>query len=252
MSLRFVAYLLLLFWATPDGDDEGRRGNEFFEQQQYALAIESYERGLAALSEDAPRLLRYGLLNNLGAALLKSGDAESAGEAFARALNAAPETGGFARTAYNAGNAAYASQDLEAAVEHYRESLLADPTNEDAKFNYEFVKRRQEQQQQQQQDDQQGDDEQEDQDQQDGEQDNEEQEQDGRQDQEQDGSQQNQEEAPADEQDERESQQQPQPSQELSEEQAEQILQALQNEEEQLLREVQRPKSRPRQVEKDW
>jgi hypothetical protein len=38
----------------------------------------------------------------------------------------------------------------------------------------------------------------------------------------------------------------------LSEEEAERILQALANEEEQLLREVQKIKGRPRRVEKDW
>jgi Ca-activated chloride channel family protein len=44
----------------------------------------------------------------------------------------------------------------------------------------------------------------------------------------------------------------PEDPEELSREQALRILQALQNEEEQLLREVQKVKGRPRQVEKDW
>ncbi len=256
MTLRILAFLLLLPWTADDGDEEGRRGNEFYAQQQFALAIESYDRGLAALSGEAPRLLRYGLLNNLGAALLKSGDAEAAGEAFARALNEAPSSGDVARTSYNAGNASFAAQDLETALKHYRESLLTDPTNEDAKFNYEFVKRRlqqQQQQEQQQQGDQQNEDQQ---DQQNGDQEQEggEQNQDQQQDEQQDGgSQQEQQESPSEQEDAQaeQSRQQPSPN-DLSEEQAQQILQALQNEEEQLLRQVQRPKSRPRQVEKDW
>lgn len=259
MTIRLLIFLLLLPWFAVDGDEEGRRGNEFYGQQQYALAIEAYDRGLAALSEEAPRLLRYGLLNNLGAALLKSGDAEAAGEAFTRALNAAPGPVDVARTSYNSGNASFAAQDLESALQRYRESLLADPANEDAKFNYEFVKRQlqqqQEQEQQQQQGDQQNDEEQEQQDQQQGDQEQEEGEQNPQQqDEQQDGgSQQEQEESPSEQEQEQEQQSQQQPSpNELSEEQAEQILQALQNEEEQLLRQVQRPKSRPRHVEKDW
>ena len=44
----------------------------------------------------------------------------------------------------------------------------------------------------------------------------------------------------------------PEIPEELSRDEALRILQALQNEEEQLLREVQKVKGRPRQVEKDW
>lgn len=256
MMARVLVFLFLLPFLAGGGDKEGRRGNEFYAQQQYELAIEAYERGLASLSEEAPRLLRYGLLNNLGAALLESGDAQGAGEAFTRALNAAPAPADVARTSYNAGNASFATEDLQTALAHYRQSLLADPTNQDAKFNYEFVKRRLQQQQEQQQDQQQ------DGDQQNQEQQGDQQQQGGDQNQEQDqqeqdqqdgGSQQEQQESPSEQEEEQEQpgQQQPSPD-ELSNEQAERILQALQNEEEQLLRQVQRPKSRPRQVEKDW
>ena len=257
MTFRFLIVLLLLPIASGDGDDDGRRGNAFFAEGQYDLAIESYERGLAGLSADSSPLVRYGLLNNLGAALLKSGDAEAASEAFARALNSAAAPSDVARTAYNAGNASFAAQDLETALQQYRRSLMADPANEDAKFNYEFVKRRlqeqQDQQQQQQQGDQQNQDQQEqqqeDQEQQQGDQEQEEgsqnpEQQDGGSEQEQEGS-------PSEQEEERQGQQEPSPT-DLSEAQAEQILEALQNEEEQLLRQVQRPKSRPRQVEKDW
>lgn len=258
MTLRVFIVLLVLPWLADDGDKEGRRGNEFYAQQQYKLAVESYDRGLASLSQEAPRLLRYGLLNNLGAALLKSGDAQAAGEAFTRAMSAAPAPADVARTSYNAGNASFAAEDLESALQHYRKSLLTDPDNEDAKFNYEFVKRRlqeqqQEQQQQQQgdQQDQEGDQKQEGGDQnQEQDQDQQEQPQDGES-QQDDGSQQDQQESPSEQQEQQSSREQPSPD-ELSDEQAERILQALQNEEEQLLRQVQRPKTRARQVEKDW
>lgn len=253
MTIRIFLILLLLPFLAVDGDQEGRRGNKLYEEEQYQLAIEAYHRGLAELSEEAPRKLRYGLLNNLGAALLKSGDAQAAGEAFARALSAAPAPEDVARTSYNSGNTSYAAQDLEKALDHYRKSLLADPSNQDAKFNYEFVKRKlQEQQQQQQQGNQQGDQEDQQQDQQQGdqEQENGDQNQEQQQDEPQEGDQQ-QDASPSEEEQERQQQEQPSPT-ELSEEQAQRILQALQNEEEQLLRQVQRPKSRPREVEKDW
>lgn len=258
--MRFVLVTLLIAGAgllLDDGEKEGRRGNELYEQGSYGPAVEAYRSGLAALDEDASIELRYGLQNNLGAALLKSEDAEAAGELFSRALAVAPTTADIARTAYNAGNAAYSAEDLETSLANYRQSLLREPNNEDAKFNYEFVKRRlqqQEQQQQQQDQQQDGDDSQQenqDQNQSQGDQEQDQQQTDRENEQQQDGgNEQQQGEQPNEEQPE-----QPQSSEsgeKMSDEQAQRILQALQNEEEQLLREVQRKDARPRRVEKDW
>lgn len=263
--MRLLIVILLL--ALPgvfldDGEKEGRRGNEHYEQGSFGPAAEEYRAGLDALEADAPVWIRHALENNLGAALLQSGDAAGASEAFARALTAAPSTAELARTSYNAGNAAFAAEDLERALGFYRESLLREPDNLDAKFNYEFVKRRLDQQQQQQQ--QQDGDQQQDDDQQQSENSEGDQQQDGQQsegDQQQepgDDEQRNgdSEQQQGEQSQENEPEQSPQsagePGEKLSKEQAERILQALQNEEEQLLREVQRKDARPRQVEKDW
>lgn len=259
--MRILLVTLLIAGAgllANDGEKEGRRGNELYQQGSYGPAVEAYRRGLAALDEDASIELRYGLQNNLGAALLKSEDPEAAGEVFSRALAAAPTTADIARTAYNAGNASYSSEELETSLAYYRQSLLREPDNEDAKFNYEFVKRRlqqqQEQQQQQQDQQQDGDDSQQenqDQNQSQGDQEQDQQQADRENEQQQDGgNEQQQGEQPNEEQPE-----QPQSGEageKMSDEQAQRILQALQNEEEQLLREVQRKDARPRRVEKDW
>lgn len=255
-----VVIALLAFGAdlfSDDGERDGRRGNKLYEDGAYDEAAEAFASGLAALSEDASMRLRYGLHNNFGAALMKSGDAAGARQAFERALGAAVADVDEARSAYNAGNAAFTSDDLEAAVDFYRRSLLRNPDNPDAKFNFEFAKRRIEQQENQ-QEQQQGDSDQSDENQEEqnqrnsGEQNqNGEEQQDERNGQE-DGSQQEEigepqeEDAPPREQSGESSQDR------LSNAQAERILQALQNEEEQLLRQVQRPASRPRRVEKDW
>lgn len=259
MMIRILSILLALTWLAHDGEKEGRTGNKRYMEEQYAAAVESYEQGLASLSENAPRMLRYGLLNNLGAALLKSGNIEAAGDAFTRALASAAEATDVARTSYNAGNSAYAAKELESALTHYRTSLLADPGNEEAKFNYEFVKRQLDRQQQNQQD--QGGDRSEENDQKEEEQEQEngseeqEQEQNQRrnQDEQEQGGGQDEPEPTEQEEEQREGQAEAaQSGTELSEEQAERILDALRNDEEQLLRQVQRPKSRPRQVDKDW
>lgn len=237
-----------------DGEKQGRRGNELYGLEDYELAAEAYAEGLDALAVDAPERLRYALENNLGAALLKAGDVAGAREAFDRALVAASVPSDAARTWYNAGNASYAEKDLAKAVERYRQSLLQDPTNQDAKFNYEFAKRQLEQQQQQQQGSNQQQQQQQKQQQNgQGEQDEGEPQQEEEQQQQSGGQNQQQGSEPEQNQEERQSSSSAQETPtELSEEQAQRILQALQNEEEQLLREVQRPKSRPRRVEKDW
>lgn len=255
MRLLTAAFLVALGFADllpTDGERDGRRGNALYEDGSYAAAAESFASGLAALDERAESRLRYGLYNNLGAALLKSGEVQGARQALDAALRHAVSPSDAARSAYNAGNAAFAAQELEAALDHYRDTLLREPGNIDAKFNYEFVKRRLEEQQQQQQQQQDGGGEQNEDQQQDrqspGEEGQDESQQ-NRQEQEggdqpqqpQDGSQQEDEQrAPSDAEG------------QLSDEQAERILQALQNEEEQLLREVRRPNTRPRRVEKDW
>lgn len=259
MLIRLLLILALGLGLSDDGDKDGRRGNVLYENGQYENAADAYYVGLENYAENATGTTFYGLQNNLGAALNKQGQFDMARGAFAKAMETAPSQLDFSRSAYNAGNNEFQAQQLEAALENYKKALLADPTNADAKFNYEFAKRQLEQQQQQEQQ-QQGDNEQDQQEQDQQEQDqngdqqeqNQEQQdqQEGEQEQQQNGDQQQEQEQQQQEQE----QQQPQPdeSEQLSRQQAERILQALENEEEELLREVQKVKGRPRRVEKDW
>lgn len=262
MKLSTLVVLLLLPQVLPGGDaaKEGRRGNTLYESDLYSEAATAYRAGLATYdADDRPDAVYYGLQNNLGAALYRQQDWTAAAEAFVGARDAALTPADHARAAYNAGNTAFQQQEFEAALDHYRDALLADPSNQDAKFNYELVKRRTREEDQQQQE---GDDQNENQDdqneeqqnqdpQQNGEQDEqqEEQQQDGQQDGQQDQQQQEQQEP---QQEEPQQQPPPDPQEALSREQAERILQALEIEEEQLLREVQKIKGRPRRVQKDW
>ncbi len=255
----------------PSGKRDGRRGNDLYREEAYADAAATYAGGIAILSDDAAPRLRYGLHNNLAAALLKSGNVEAARETFEQALAEARESGeamDLARTAYNAGNAAFAAQDLEDALAHYRRSLLRNPDNEDARFNYEFVKRQMEEQE-----------EQEDQQEQQQDQDQQESDDENSENGENESPQyENEAESPQNEQNEqgRENEQQeqsgenePQPNespqeqaqdaqdpsseeQPLSQAQAERMLEALEQEEGNLLRELQRTPTRPQRVEKDW
>lgn len=252
--MKYLTALVMaaLLFGPGDGKKNGRKGNALYGQEQYAEAATAYQEGIRSVQEGGPGAVHSGLLNNLGAALYRSGENEQAGVAFASAATMALAPEDLVRASYNAGNAAFQAQELEQSLEHYRRALLNDPSNADAKFNYEFVKRRL-QEQQQQQDQQQDQQNQENQDRQ-----QEQQNQDGEQDQENQDQQQQQEQQNQNSEDQGQQQEQEQQQQEredptqLSEEEAQRILQALENEEEQLLRQVQKMKTRPRRVEKDW
>ncbi len=129
---------LLLFFSLDDGVRQGRRGNAAYHAGRYAEAVEFYRQGLLLTQNSA---VRFGLQHNLGAALLPLGETGAARAAFDAALRMAPNDAERARAAYNAGNAAFAEGDLQAALYYYRTALLADPNFEDARFNYEYVLR---------------------------------------------------------------------------------------------------------------
>jgi len=229
-----------------DAKKKGRRANALYEKAEFSLAASLYRQGVLDVQEKGPGSIHAGLLNNLGASLFKQGDFEQAASAFASSSRMADNRDSAVRANYNAGNAAAMQQELETALDFYKSALLSDPDNEDAKFNYEFVKRQLEEQQQQQKQDPDSD-QKKDQNQQENDQkENQDQNQDQQQQQDSDqNQQQDQQQDPSD------SRQQQNPNQ-LSPEEALRILQALENEEEQLLRQIQKMKTRPRRVEKDW
>lgn len=270
MTYGFLLVLVLMGDLFADGRTEGRRGNEAYGEGNFQAASEAYRQGLSEAVENDDRPLLFGLTNNLGASQYRLEQLPEALETFETAAVTASDPASRAVAEYNAGNAAFKTQDLERALAHYRQALLQNPADVNAKFNYEFVKRQlqeqggedqqqqggdqQEQQQQQQGEQESQDDESREQDQQN--QPPQDQEQQGQPPQDQDQQQQRgrdqTEDQEAQDQQEPQTGAQPQEPLELGREQAERILQALENEEAELLREVQRIDAPPRRVEKDW
>ncbi|HET6566437.1 MAG TPA: tetratricopeptide repeat protein [Rhodothermales bacterium] len=266
MSYCLAILLLLLLAGDPP---DGRKGNELYRQGRYAEAAEAYRAGLSALGEGASTA-RYGLLNNLGSALYRSEQFGDAREAFDQAMAGAQTETDRSRAAYNAGNAAFSAGALQDAVSYYEQALLDDPANDNARFNYEFARRKlkeQQQQKQQQSGQQKGNGKNDDQ--QNGKQNDPKQGKDrqqnngspnqqdeGRQDQQKQppdrGGNQQQDQQPSTEPPQQNGEAQAQDQDKLSREQAERILQAMQNGEEQQLRRTQKMKAPPRHVEKDW
>lgn len=262
MYLRALLLIVLLAAFSDDGAKEGRRGNGLYKLGEYDQALAQYQAGLARYAEGATGHVPAGLANNLGATLHKVGRYDEALVAFTQSALMATTSAELTRAAYNTGNNAVTLGEMEMALAAYREALLTDPANEDAKFNYEFIKRKMEEQQQQQGNNQNEDENQDDQGQQEQQDQNGEQNDDGQEQQDQQGDQeqdqqgnQEQPDENGEEEQEQEGQQPNEPGEQeeqLSRAQAERILQALQNDEEKLLRQVQKMQGRPRRVEKDW
>jgi Ca-activated chloride channel family protein len=244
-----ILFVFAAFFA--DDRDKGRKGNKSYHEKKYEEAARLYKEGIVELKESTKAAIRTGLFNNLGAALNRIESFDEASASFEQAIGTAETVEDLSRASYNAGNTAFQAEDPQRALDHYRKALLADPQNERARFNYEFVRRmmesqkesgdsgenqqQQEEQEQQEQEQEPSDDEQEQQE--------EEQEQ-GDEEQEQEQQQQ--------EEQEQQEQEPQEESEEMTEEQAEQILQALQNDEQELMRQVWRMKGKPRSVDKDW
>lgn len=132
--------MILALFSVDDGSEAGRRGNALYEQGAYAEAEAAYRDGLAAL-DDTTAAVYASLHNNLGAALFQQEKYDEARQAFSRAAAAAVDDGLRQNALYNAGNSAAAGGDLEPALTFYRRVLLLNPAYEDARFNYEYLKR---------------------------------------------------------------------------------------------------------------
>jgi len=119
-----------------------RAANRLFEQSKFAEALDRYARALQ-LQPDDP-LLRL----NSGDALYRQGKFAEAREEFAKAA-----AGGGYRVAsaahFNSGNAFLREQNIDSAIEEYKNALRCDPANALAKRNLELALRMKKQQQKQ-------------------------------------------------------------------------------------------------------
>ena len=124
---------------------EVRRGNRDFKKENYKEAELEYFR---ALAKDT---LSFAANYNMANTLYRQGSFEQAKKHLDKIKDAAAASPAAADYYYNLGNVAVALQDYQTAVDAYKQSLLRNPGDLDAKENYIYAKEKLKQQQDQQQ-----------------------------------------------------------------------------------------------------
>lgn len=116
--------------------------DQLYNQGRFAEAEKAY----AASDMDHPKDARYRY--NRGCAAYQNSDYQGAGAAFSSVLRRAQDNQTRFRSAYNLGNTAFKQGDLASAAAHYKQAILWNPENKDAKYNLELVLRELEKQKQ--------------------------------------------------------------------------------------------------------
>ena len=248
MDMRKLIYILALLsisvaMSAQTDRKEVRSGNRQFRRENYKEAEISYRK---ALVKDS---LSFAANYNLANVLYRGEHYDEAGKILETVREAAPASEYGADYFFNAGDIALAKKDYAAAVDAFKQSLLLNPGDLQAKENYIYARKMLENRQQNGggQDNQQNQDEQQNQDNQDN-QDNHQDRNDNQQNQDQQNNQDQQ-----DSQDGRNGQQ-PQPVK-ISPQQAQQMLKAMQAKEKETQDKVNREKAealKSRQKEKNW
>ena len=221
-----------------------RRGNRDFRKENFKEAEIEYRKGIVKDS------LSVASNYNLASTLYRQNNAQEAQKVLDRIKEVAPASEAASDYYYNLGDAALATQDYQTAVDAFKQSLLRNPGDLDAKENYIYARKKLEEQQNQQnqnnQDNQQNQDQNQDQnDQNQNDQDNKDDQQD-KQDQDNQQNQQNQQDQNG---------QQPQQQPKITPQAAQQMLQAIQAKEKETQEKVNEQKAKAlksRQKEKNW
>ena len=236
---------------------EVRKGNRDFKKENYREADIEYRKAL--VKDSLSVAANYNLANTL----FRLDDMDQAAKVMDQIKEVAPVTEYAADYYYNVGDIAIASRNWQAAVDAFKQALLRNPGDLDAKENYIYAKKmleNQQQQQQQNQDNQNQDNQNQDQndqnqdqnqDQNDQNQDDQNKDQNDKNDQDQKNDDQNQ-----DKQDQNQDQQQQQGQQpKITPQAAQQMLQAIQAKEKETQEKVNKEKAKAlnsRQKEKNW
>jgi len=133
----------MLFTAcSPAAEKLNNEGNDKFAEEAYLEALAAYQNALV----DSPELAEP--YYNAANALYREGAYPEALTLMQQALSYADDESLAESGFYNMGNSSFGSEDWESAVAAYRDALLLNPDDQDAKYNLELALQQLEQQQQ--------------------------------------------------------------------------------------------------------
>ena len=121
-----------------------RKGNTHYETGNFIDAEINYKKALEKNSD----LLEAQF--NLGDALVKQERFDEALESFEKVSASTEDQNLKANALHNKGNVLLSQQDLEGAIESYKDALRINPKDQETRYNYAYVKKLLDQQQQQQ------------------------------------------------------------------------------------------------------
>jgi len=225
-------------------------GMNHYENQEFEAAQQYYESVLMERGNNPEA--HFGR----GASSFQQGDLETAKQSFEQSLKSEDESLQ-AKAMYNLGNTFYQNQKTEEALAFYRKALELDPTDKEAKYNYEYLKYQQEPPKDENQEQDQNQD-QENKDQEEQEQDKQDQDKQEKEEEEQENQEEKDEKQEEQNQDQQQQQEQQQQQQEASKDekaqdlkQAESILDAL-KQDEKIMQKQQIARAKSRKLAKDW
>ncbi len=132
-----IAILLLsLVLAGSVNNNRAREANRAYLDGDFERASELY-RHILEREPDTPRILF-----NLGNSLAYQGRFEESVEAFQKYRELVEDAGGQAAAEYNLGYLYGHEGNLREALRYFQDAIDLDPADEDAKFNYELLRRR--------------------------------------------------------------------------------------------------------------
>ncbi len=133
-------YLVFLFVTRLMADED--KGIKYFQNGDYEKALKYYESVLQ--KEIDNKEAKFGL----GTVTFQTEDIQSAEEAFKQTLSS-EDIQLQSKAHYNLGNLYYHKQELDQSLAHFKKSIELNPSDPDAKWNYELVQNIKKQQQNQ-------------------------------------------------------------------------------------------------------
>ena len=243
-KITFFTLIFLMTTSLSAQESTSDPALQAYRDGEYDKAIQLYSNMLADKSDD--KNIKY----NLGSSFYKKGTFNAAKSGFEDALNVEDEQSK-SRAYYNLGNTYFKLNKPEESLEAFKNAMKFDPEDEDAKFNYEFLKSLLEEEEQKQE----GDDEQKeenDESEEEDDSDKEEKESDKTED-EQKQDENNEQEQNEEQKKNQQQQQQQQEEKERTQEEYQDILDALEQQEMEALKDYITAKTvKRRQPEKDW